>query len=235
MKLVESRAAGRQKAVFSCDASAHARRWKQVAGVIDARLWAYPFEILRTPSRVDPNEIQKRRARILPFDSVLGGNLWKGRVLHLKGMLAGEDGASRVYQNVRPSNDNVRQDEARRVQQYLDAARKQHPEWSAHVLESFAHEEAAEDTALVQWAKQAATYWLGLIAYERHNFADSIDYLSKRTLETSATGFWTAGATYNLARAYEACGTREKAAEHYRSAAADWGAQLRAKWLKEKK
>jgi len=155
--------------------------------------------------------------------------------LHLKGMVAGENGASRIYQNARPSNDDLREDEGRRTQQYLETARKQHPDATPLLLEALSREEAAEDKALVLWAKQAATYWLGLIAYERQSYVDSIDYLQKRTLGAWPNGFWTHGAKYNLARAYEASGQRDKAVEYYREADTDWGAQLRAKWLTLKK
>jgi len=235
MKLVEARTVSQQRAVFSIDASSHARRWKQVAHISDTQLWPYPFKILRSPSRTERKESQQRLSRLLPFESVLGGELEKARVLHLKGMVAGENGASRIYQNARPSNDDLREDEGRRTQQYLETARKQHPDATPLLLEALSREEAAEDKALVLWAKQAATYWLGLIAYERQSYVDSIDYLQKRTLGAWPNGFWTHGAKYNLARAYEASGQRDKAVEYYREADTDWGAQLRAKWLTLKK
>jgi tetratricopeptide (TPR) repeat protein len=235
MKLVEARTAGQQKAVFSIDASSRAHRWKQVAGVSDAQLWAHPFEIVRSRSHECRSELQQWLVRLLPFDAVLGGNLWKGRLLHLKGILAGEEGASRIYQNVRPSNDDLLHDEGRRAEKYFKAARNQRPAVAAAELEAVARKQAAQETAIVQWAKQAATYWLGLVAYERQDHADSIDYLEKRTLEAAPSSFWTRGAKYNLARAYEASGQRNKAIEHYREAESDWGAQLRANWLAKRK
>jgi tetratricopeptide (TPR) repeat protein len=235
IKLVEARTAGRQKAVFSFDASSHARRWKQVAGVADAQLWVHPFDILRSPCRTQPQAIQQRVSRMVPIEGTMGGTLWKGRMLHLKGILAGEEGAAGAYQNARPSDDDLRQDEARRTKQYLLAAQKQHSQAPPRLLAAMANQEAAEDAALAHWAKQAATYWLGLVAYERQNYADSIDYLQKRTLEVSPKGFWDGGAEYNLARAYEASGQRQQAIERHRKAESDWGSQLRAKWLAEKK
>ena len=59
-------------------------------------------------------------------------------------------------------------------------------------------ERAEADLVQVQAAKQSASYWLGIVAFERGNYGAAVDYLKTRTLEASPDGPWTAGARYNL-------------------------------------
>ena len=54
--------------------------------------------------------------------------------------------------------------------------------------------------------KQDASYWSGLIAYQRGNYPAAVDYFARRTLEFMPDGPWTDGARYNLARTFEAAG-----------------------------
>ena len=85
--------------------------------------------------------------------------------------------------------------------------------------------------------KQDASYWLGLIAYQRGNYPVAIDYFARRTLEFMPSGPWSDGARYNLARTFEASGEPERAILQYDSNADSpgyLGDLLRAKWLKQK-
>ena len=85
--------------------------------------------------------------------------------------------------------------------------------------------------------KQDASYWSGLIAYQRANYPAAADYFARRTLELMPDGPWTEGARYNLARTFEAAGDTERAILLYASSADSpgyLGGLLRAKWLKKK-
>jgi tetratricopeptide (TPR) repeat protein len=83
-----------------------------------------------------------------------------------------------------------------------------------------------------QWraAKRYASYWLGLVAYERENYPTAIDYFEKRTLEATPDGPWTGGARYNLGRSYESLGKAKEAIAAYRSDESEqrYGSRLRA-------
>ncbi len=81
----------------------------------------------------------------------------------------------------------------------------------------------------MQEAKQCASYWLGLIAFERGNYAAAVDYLQTRTLEAAPEGLWTAGARYNLARSLEALGRTDEAIRYYK---ADLSAQRQGNLLR---
>ncbi len=84
-------------------------------------------------------------------------------------------------------------------------------------------------------AKRYASYWLGLIALQSEDYPSAINYFTRRTLAASPNGPWSCGATYNLARTYEASGQPAEAAQTYQSdttSPARAGNLLRARWLK---
>jgi hypothetical protein len=208
MKLLETHLAGEQKMVLSSSPSAEAVRWKALAHVAEVRLWSEPFETLERRSHLDRRSVQAQLALLLPFYGIPSAPLRRGRVLHLKGKFVGDDGAIHYYQLARPSNAE------------LSAS-------SAHPMEKF----------VFLRGKQDASYWSGLIAYQRANYVAAADYFARRTLELTPDSPWTEGARYNLARTFEAAGDTERAILMYASSAGSRGypgALLRAEWLKRK-
>lgn len=185
--------------------------------------------------------------------------LWKARDLHLLGKLAGHDGAARFYQIARPSESEIdRFKDAKRgdlvpddpnpnvvipgwmrfvteVQEY-DRETKRRLEGTT--LGPSAIEEWQRDALLymdtARFTKQLAGYWLGLLAYEREDYATAIDYLERRTLAVWPNGFVAGGAWYNLGRVYEAQGDTQKAIECYErdESPQRHGNRLRARRLK---
>ena len=208
MKLLESQLAGEQKMVLTASPAAEASRWKTLAHVAEVRLWPEPFETLKRRSHLDRQSVQAQLALLLPFYGIPSAPLRHGRILHLKGKFVGDDGAIHFYQLARPSNAE------------LSAS-------SAHPLEKFVYLRG----------KQNASYWSGLIAYQRANYPAAADYFARRTLEPMPDGPWTEGARYNLARTFEAAGDTERAILLYASSVDSrgyLGALLRANWLKKK-
>jgi hypothetical protein len=208
MKLLETHLAGEQKMVLSVSPSAEAARWKALAHVADVRLWSKPFETIERRSHLDRRSVQAQLALLLPFYGIPSAPLRRGRILQLKGKFVGDGGAIHYYQQARPSNAE------------LSAS-------SAHPMEKF----------VFLRGKQDASYWSGLIAYQRANYPAAADYFARRTLELAPDGPWTEGARYNLARTFEAAGDTERAILMYASSAGSrgyLGALLRADWLKKK-
>ena len=207
MKMLESRLAGDRKMVLTTSPSADARRWQEAAGLTDVQLWQHPFETLLRRSNLDRRQVQARLAALLQFYVIPAAPLYRGRTLYLKGKLVGDDGAMQYYQAARPS----------------DAARQ------ASSADAFVKE-------MLKRGKIDATYWCGLIVYQRGDYDSAVDYFMKRTLEAYPDGPWTSGARYNLARAYEASGRTERAILTYGLDARSpgyLGNLLRAKWLSE--
>jgi tetratricopeptide (TPR) repeat protein len=185
--------------------------------------------------------------------------LWKARDLHLLGKLAGHDGAARYYQLARIADSEIgRFNDAKRgdivpddpdpnaivpgwvrfiteVQEF-DRETKRHFEVNQpgpSEIERWRKAAALYmDTA--RFTKQLASYWLGLLAYERGDYATAIDYLERRTLAVWPNGAVAGGAWYNLGRAYEAQGDIEQAIASYErdESPQRHGNRLRARRLK---
>ncbi len=160
-------------------------------------------------------------------------------------------GATSFYQMARPSNEEMdemlKSDTQRAAQEFLGyveqvAKQRSLPPEQAKILQEQAKIRAAEVAGGFREAysigKCYASYWLGELAMERGNYPSAIDYFANRTLAVAPDSPWADGAHYNLARAYEATGQREKAIQEYQavgSSPSAYGNALRARWLKEQK
>ena len=207
MKMLESRLSGEHKMVLSASPSAEAGRWKEKAGLDDARLWLHPYQTLRRRSALDRREVASRLISLLPFYIIPSAPLFRGRVLYLKGTLVGDGGAIQHFQAARPSDAELRASS-------IEAIKK----------------------VMLKRGKQDSTYWCGLISYQRGDYASAIDYFRRRILEDTVPSPWINGARYNLARAYEASDQTERAILMYgldSSSPGYFGDLLRAKWLGE--
>jgi tetratricopeptide (TPR) repeat protein len=208
MRLVESELPGKETLVLTAHPSALAERLKASPGITAVQAWRHPYERMKSQMQID-RETQVKAANEFAAFQTPSTVLWQARVLHLLGTFEGDKGANALYQSVRPSEADIKS--------YRDKA----PEKNRPRVEF--------DVAHMQEAKQAASYWLGLIAFERGNYAAAVDYLQTRTLDAAPEGPWTAGARYNLARSLEALGRTDEAIRFYR---ADLSAQRQGNILR---
>ncbi len=252
MKLVESQLTGEDRMVLTASPSAQAGRFKAAKHVAEVRLWNVAYQTLLVRWILGPVLTEWQRRVFAPFQapSLVQGRwisstveepvaplflkanpkqseqvqrrartstemrreappdvpLGQGRTLHLRGQLSGESSAAHFYQMARPSERELG------LHQGLSADAK----------------------ALYLEAKQNASYWLGLAAFDQQNYPSAIDYLLTRTLAAFPGTPWTPGVRYNLGRVYEAQGQAFKAAQQYRQnteAPDAHGNLLRARWL----
>lgn len=244
MELVQSRLIGQQRMVLSVDATALAERLKVVPHVVDAQLWSHPLQTIDLRSRLSDAQLAVRLAAWMPLYATTEAPLRTGRVLHLKGQFEGQEGAVRCYLEARPSDQSMQEAAADQAKAYLDAISESLPESARKEREPEVRQQAVA-MAQADWitwsrAKQDATCWLGLIAYERGNYATAIDYFLNRLLmasskENSLENPWTHLAWYNLGRAYELVGQPDEAVRAYmanKGALNYHGSLLRARWLK---
>jgi tetratricopeptide (TPR) repeat protein len=205
MRMVEARLTGAEKMVLTTDPSSQADRFKQSEHVADARLWTMPYAVVAQRSSAAPQVLRWQLVELMPFRVGQSPALWKGRILHLKGELDGEVNATMYYQLARPSD---RELAAAEIEPAL--------------------------RGVYARAKQNASYWLGLIAYDQNNYRSAIDYLANRTLDASENSPWARGAHYNLGRVYEADRQYDKALAEFRTKTPSpdhRGNLLRARWL----
>ena len=251
MKLVQSRLAGQQKAVVAVAPSQQLARWKNLPHVHAVQLWSFPFDTWQSLEHLTETMMRLKTVPLLPFQtrmpihagrvdgeekSVLVNALWKGRLLHLRGLFSGESSATFFYQATRPPNEELDEAVPQMAEQFFHSALAADPQRSTEELKAAAKQQAERQIVLLVVAKHDASYWLGLILFEKGNYAGAIDYFGRRTLAALPNSPWRYGASYNLARSYEASGDYRKAIELYRANAkqfGDTGQLLRATWLAE--
>jgi hypothetical protein len=222
MALVESRLTGNQKMKLTSPGSTLAERVAKIPQVSAVKLWPMPFEVYLAYARRTKEQQTAALKEAVLYQAM--PTLRMGRVRQFKGEYDGEKGAKSQYLNARPPDI------------YIDEYRLP-PEVAQKIpRENLAKYEAAQ-SLLMREAKQAATFWLGLLFFDQQDYPNSIDFLANRTLGVELETPWADAARYNLARAYEAAGETAKAAELYeadKSSPQSHGNQLRGRWLKEK-
>ncbi|HVW36787.1 MAG TPA: tetratricopeptide repeat protein [Pirellulales bacterium] len=229
--MIEARLTGDEKLVLSLDASALAKRLAACAHVSEVKLWPTPYERLQALSQRRSTGVKQLanefQVLMTPYEHVVKKKmeltmaLWRGRIQHLLGRFSGDAGANYFYQLARMADAEI--DE--RIAQQGAPAQGEPPEIAQQrklLAESLGNQYRS--------VKRYASYWLGLVAYERENYPTAIDYFEKRTLEATPDGPWTGGARYNLGRSYESLGKAKEAIAAYRSDESEqrYGSRLRA-------
>lgn len=191
--LLEAQLIGARQMVLTTDPSGLAERLAEHENIEQVTLWELPYERLR--NRDDMSDAQRARLEqeIVPLRSPTD-TLWTGRLMHLLGQWSGDKNAVTAYIQTRPTDD---------------------------VLDELARHESAEyqrNSAIMRVAKQQATYWLGLLAYERGQYETAANYFQELVLEKAPESPWRSGASYNLARSYEAQQQPAEAAAALRAA-----------------
>ena len=245
MKAVEGQLTGEQKMVLSAAPSLQAERWRALPGVRDVRLWALPYETFQQRLALPPNLVAMRLMMLVPYygTAEYGKQLRLGRIRQLKGRFAGDESAAVALMQARAADAELADIERKIAKQYYEKAKpgleqvpREQQAAAQQRLQNMAEYAASLEIAAYVRAKQDASYWLGLLSFERGNYAAAADYLLRRTLEASPDGPWNCGARYNLARTFEASGETIKAIELLRSdrdAPGGHGALLRARWLRQ--
>jgi tetratricopeptide (TPR) repeat protein len=217
MQLAEEKLGGNESLILSAHPQQVADQLSGKPGIAAVRLWPLPYERLRSVEQPTREYAERMVREMGPFQQT--PQLWQGRVLDLLGRYESPNSASAMYQDARPSDATL-------SQQRGVAEKQAQPQQRA--MATFGVDMRAI-------AKQDASYWLGLLAFERGNYPAAIDYLNTRVLQAAPDGPWTFGARYNLGRTYEAQGQVDAAIRAYQS---DYSPQrhgnlLRAKRLRE--
>ena len=204
MKLLETKLTGQNKIILSSSP-------RQIADRLQGRPLIAETRVLDGPVRsVALARAADQPGKAAPLGQRLAGAAFHHaaaprRALEFKGEFDGERGAKAYFLKSRRSDDNLAKSNL-----------------------------SPQERALWGRAKQDASYWLGLIAFEQQNYDVAADYFARRTLELSPGGPWTEGARYNLARTYESSDQLDKAIDLLQSDSSPQkhGNRLRARRLK---
>lgn len=212
MKALELKAAAGEPLFVAVTAEELAKRLKDRAGLAAVDLWRIPFQAwvyrgaLAARAKEDPEAMRR-----LLYDEMILENvhpLAQGRVQYFRGNFektTDNPGAKGYFVEARVPNKIIGQiGTSREVQASLGIVRTREndQEWQYRL-------QVAQGMAT--GIKQTATYWLGLIHYETDHYETAIEWLKRRSLESSEDNPWKPGSRYNLSRVYEALGDLETA------------------------
>ncbi|MBX7169039.1 MAG: hypothetical protein K1X74_22070 [Pirellulales bacterium] len=204
LRAIESNLAGDRRLVLGFDPDTLAQRLAVVRGATRVAAWEHPYRVAQ-PTELPAEGPGPLAAAVLPGAGVALGEgfkrvpqrLLQGRIDHLRGQFAGEPSATDAYLKCRPADAD------------LAAASM-----------------SDEAKGVLREAKRRASVWLGLLSFERGNFATAVDFLD---------GDDSPFARYNLARTQEASGKFAEAIALYEAddSPARVGSLWRARRLRE--
>ncbi len=180
--LLEARLSGDDALRLYVDADGLAADLEKLEGLGSVRLWDYPYQVIRQQLGLSQNLRTRAAIEFEPF--VHKPRLWKARLLHFRGTSGTSVDTNRG--NLETAVDDHR--EAGRL--YTD----ENVRPTGRTIEQL---EAADVRRTWTKAKQNATYWQGLLSYDRGDYQVSLDWLEK----AAAFDQWQDGALYNRARA----------------------------------
>jgi len=209
MEMIQRMLSGEESLVISTHPSDLAARFRGISHVSDVKLWPLPYVVEQQRKEFDNAIARYLVSQTMPFmlASDTGMPLWRGRILHLRGDLLGEEGAAQYYQVARPP------------ERLIDSGQL-----------------PPEQQMMYTVAKLHAAYWLGLIAVQQGNRKSAEDYLINRTAMVLPDQPWQSGVLYALGRLNEKLGDYSRAITAYRSEFQlpnRFGNLVRARFLEE--
>jgi hypothetical protein len=190
---LESKLTGDDHLVLTSAPSEQAERLKSVAGIAAVRLWDLPFRTLFKQHSLDYNARYREALAFEPF--AVRTLLWKARMRHFQGRRKAEDNAL----------DEPVDDHREAAGLYTSPAVR--PK-NRDIIQTTSDEKRRVDAI----AKLNATYWVGLLSFDKGKHAVAEHWLALPELTVKESP-WSSGARYNLARAFEAQGKLEQAIE----------------------
>ncbi|MCP4194120.1 MAG: hypothetical protein GY768_26215 [Planctomycetaceae bacterium] len=216
MAVLEQQLMGENKMVLTVAPTLLAQQLAKTEKIKAVGVWQMPYEgfAIRESLASMPESIRWLSSEYRLFDRRTP--LIQARILHLRGRYdPTEDlpGARQYYLECRRPNSEIEAIDK------IPIGEGKTPEQVA------AYQQRLDEVqSLMIRTKQSATYWLGLIAFERGEYQVAANYFEKRLIEAYPGSMWISGAKYNLGRCYEAMGVRDqdqasldKAIEIYKS------------------
>jgi hypothetical protein len=216
---IEAKLSGDDRLALTVSPSGLAEKLKAVPGVSSVELWDFPFRTLRDQLRIS---IEARRQLALEFQPFAWRpTLWKARVLHFQGHQKGD------VDSLMADLDEVVNDHREAIGFYTSPQVRP----ADRVLKALGSEPKMK---VYSAAKDAASYWVGLLLFDERQFSSAEDWLSDPRLVGDEGGKWANGTRYNLARTYEAQGKNAEAIKLYEADTSPQrdGNRLRARRLR---
>ncbi len=222
---IQSKLSGDDRLALTVSPTALADKLQAVPGIEAVKLWDFPFRTIRDQLRA-PNTASQPTRREMAIEFQIFAwrpTLWKARVLQFQGHEKGDVDA------LAADLDEVVNDHRDAIGLYT-SPQVRPPD---RVLNSLGSEPKKQ---IYSAAKDAASYWVGLLLFDEGKFESAEDWLSDPRLVGQKDGKWAAGTRYNLGRTLEAQGKNAEAIKVYEADTSPQrdGNRLRARQLKNK-
>lgn len=190
---LEAALEGAQIVTLSSDVDELQSELNKVDGVAAVALWPAAFHGLADSHTTTQKTRQAEVAQFAPFAQI--PELWKARVLHFQG-----------YKEV------PREERNNPLAQPKDGHREavglyQDPRVRPADSELATFESTKQ--IITRSCKLNASYWMGLLSYDRENLPAARFWLGEQSLEAAPNGPWAPGARYNLARTLHALAEKD--------------------------
>ncbi|MCG8450498.1 MAG: tetratricopeptide repeat protein [Pirellulales bacterium] len=195
--LLQKELTGENFAIVAANIQRITAALQQNQHLAEVRLWPQPFQAFLEERAMTKVQRQQAARRFLAFAQ--RPRLWKARVLHFQGTKE-----IPVDQRNDPLAEPDRGHE-KATALYVDP-RIRPPKVLLDRIEP-------AKQMIYNRVKADASYWQGLLRYDLGDYKVAVNWLKDMTLQANPDGPWTAGARYNLARAYQATGQIEEAIE----------------------
>jgi hypothetical protein len=197
-RLVDGQLTGDNRVVLSVDATAQADQLKSVRRVAKVQLWELPFRTLRDQLTLENTSGNPARSReVFAFESfAVRPVLWKARTRHFQGR------REVVDDEKSKGADEAIDDHREAAQLYTDK--------SVRPTDRAIAQTPSGEQRVNSSAKLDATYWVGLLLFGDGKYDVAAPWLSRPELRAEDSR-WKFGASYNLARTYEAQGKIDEA------------------------
>jgi tetratricopeptide (TPR) repeat protein len=171
---------------------------KALPQVTNVQLWELPFQTLRDQLTLENTSRNPARSReVFAFEPfAVRPVLWKARTRHFQGRREIVDD-----ENAKGSDETIG-DHREAAQLYTDK--------SVRPTDRAIAQTPSGERRVNSSAKLDATYWVGLLLFDDGKFDVAAPWLERPELQ-AAESRWKSGASYNLARTYEAQGKIDQA------------------------
>ncbi len=205
--------------VLSAENDRLAKALEETAQIDAVQIWPFPWESIVAERSLPQKARRKAAQRFLVFAQ--RPRLWKARTLH--------------FQGTKPVPIEQRNDPLAQPREGHVEAMELYRNKRVRVPDTALEKLEPAKQVIYRQAKNDASYWVGLLSYDRGMYEVAVHWLRDRTLEALPGGPWADGARYNLARAHEALGQFAKAIELLEadSSPQRHGNLLRAQQLKQ--
>lgn len=215
--LLEKQLMGDDKMVLTVDPTQIGTRLAELNQVNAVGIWEMPYEAFAIRARITerPAAVQWLTSEHGLFDRLTP--LMQARLLHLRGQFDSTDdeqGSRALYLECRPSDQMISEITSRLLKEAEGA------QLTSEQIDAY----RKRVNMVLTRTKQNASFWLGLIAFERGEYKSASEHFRRRLIESYPDSIWGASAKYNLGRCWEAIALRDddqemrnQAIETYRS------------------